>query len=209
MVVVTMEDRASTPPRAPTPPHAVTPPREATPSREITPPRVSTPPRVPTSPCVHTPPLAPTAPVQPAAKTCEAPAGAGASAGGDSSSPPRPAGGDERPAAAGPEEDAGAGTCGAQASPRALPEVGLDAGAGPSSSQELVLGGWDWSAGSREVAFGLVRESLEGLEAHLALGDIWLAWQQEELARSWAPFHTAVEARGGQARRGCSVDRRA
>ena len=87
---------------------------------------------------------------------------------------------------------------GPQASPQALPEVGrsgLDAGAGPSTSQELVLRGWDWRAGRREVAFGLVRESLEGLEAHLALGDIQLVRQQEELARSWASYHAAVEAR--------------
>lgn len=45
------------------------------------------------------------------------------------------------------------------------------------------------------MAFGLVRESLECLEAHLALGDIRLAQQQEELARSWASFHAAIEAR--------------
>ena len=40
-----------------------------------------------------------------------------------------------------------------------------------------------------------MRESLEGLEAHLALGDIQLAQQREELARSWASFNAAVEAR--------------
>ena len=57
-----------------------------------------------------------------------------------------------------------------------------------------MLPGWDWSAGRREAAFGLMRESLEGLEAHLALGDIWLAQQQEELAISWASFHAAVKA---------------
>ena len=45
------------------------------------------------------------------------------------------------------------------------------------------------------MALGLVWESLEGLEAHLALGDIRLAQQQEELARSWASFHAAVEVR--------------
>ena len=36
---------------------------------------------------------------------------------------------------------------------------------------------------------------MEGLEAHLALGDIQLAQQLEELARLWASFHAAVEAR--------------
>ena len=36
---------------------------------------------------------------------------------------------------------------------------------------------------------------MEGLAAHLALRDIWLARQQEELARSWTSFHAAVEAR--------------
>ena len=105
---------------------------------------------------------------------------------------------EERPAAVGPEGDAGAGTREAQASPRASPKAGparLGAGDVLSSSQELVLRGWDWSAGRREVAFSLVSESLEGLEAHLALGDIWLARQQEELAKSWASFHAAVEAR--------------
>ena len=40
-----------------------------------------------------------------------------------------------------------------------------------------------------------MRESLEGLEAHLALGDVQLAQQQEELSRSWASFNVAVEAR--------------
>ena len=73
--------------------------------------------------------------------------------------------------------------------------MGPDAAVGPSSSQELVLRGWDWSAGRREVAFGLVRESVKGLEAHLALEDIKLAQQQEELVRSWASFRAAVEAR--------------
>ena len=45
------------------------------------------------------------------------------------------------------------------------------------------------------MAFGLVRESSEGLEAHLALEDIQLAQQREELARSWASLNAAVETR--------------
>ena len=40
-----------------------------------------------------------------------------------------------------------------------------------------------------------MREPLEVLEAHLALGDIQLAQQREELARSWTSFNAAVEAR--------------
>ena len=40
-----------------------------------------------------------------------------------------------------------------------------------------------------------MRESLEGLEAHLALEDVQIAQQREELAGAWASFHAAVEAR--------------
>ena len=72
---------------------------------------------------------------------------------------------------------------------------GLDAGAGPFASRDLVLSGWDCSAGHREVAFRLVRDSLEGLEAHLALEEVQIAQQREELARAWASFNAAVEAR--------------
>ena len=96
------------------------------------------------------------------------------------------------------EAEAGVDGNGATFSPQARPGAGLagpDAAVGPSSSQELVLRGWDWSAGRHKVAFSLVRESLEGLEAHLALGDIQLAQQQEELTRSGASFHAALEAR--------------
>ena len=75
----------------------------------------------------------------------------------------------------------------------------LDTGAGPSAprkaSQALSLSGWDWSRGRRDVAFRLVRESLEGLEAHLALEDGKLTQQRDELAGAWAALHAAVEAR--------------
>ena len=40
-----------------------------------------------------------------------------------------------------------------------------------------------------------MRESLEGLEAHLAQEDGELARQRDELAEAWAAFHAAVETR--------------
>ena len=86
------------------------------------------------------------------------------------------------------------------AGPRAeAPFFKLDAGAGTSAprgaSQDLALSVWDWSRGCRGVAFRLVRESLDGLETHLALEDAEIARRQGELAEAWAAFHAAVEVR--------------
>ena len=98
----------------------------------------------------------------------------------------------------GGEASLGAEENGAPPSPQARPEAPfsrLDAGAGPSSCRDLVLGGWDWSKGHREVAFRLVREPLEGLEAHFAIEDSQLAQQRGELTEAWASFHAVVAAR--------------
>ena len=96
------------------------------------------------------------------------------------------------------EASLGAAMDGARSSPQARPEAQFPmpgAGAGTSSCRDLVLGGWDWSKGHREVAFRVVRESLEGLEAQLALEDAQLTQQRDELAGAWTRFHAAVEAR--------------
>ena len=182
--VESSEARSSAPHRAATPPHAATPPREVTPQRADTPPREATPPREPTPPRVLTPPgvpaasSAPNASAQPVMEAFEAPAGAGASSG---TVLPLLCARLEARSASRLQGLKGArawAPAGLKPAPPVLPEVGpagLDAEAGPSLSRDLVLRGWDWSAGRREAAFGLVRESLEGLEAHVALVDIWLA----------------------------------
>ena len=172
MVVEAPEERTATPPRAPTPPRAITLPREPTTPCEPTPPREPTPARVSTPPA------------QLEVEAGQTPPGVDESAGGALTSPPHHAVGDETKAGIGVEGAADAVGDGVQPSPRARSGArlsGLNSGAGPSTNRDLVLHGWDWSVGHREVAFRLMRESLEGLEAQLALEDIQLTQQREEL----------------------------
>jgi len=53
----------------------------------------------------------------------------------------------------------------------------------------------NWSSARRGAAFRLARDSLDGLEAHLALEEAALAQKYEDLAQAQALFHETVERR--------------